>query len=322
MTAQSAKKATNRRRVTGESNRSAWLRHHKDSALSSLMRLLRNPVSSALTWLVIAIALTLPTLFYLALSSLQQQTEQWQEGGQITLYLRSEVSQDQGERLTGELDERPEVLRANYISADEAWASFRETLTLSTDSLNLEGNPLPASIVVIPTQQNSSQLEALRLIIDGLPEVEDVQLDLAWIDRLNRFLELISSLVTGLAILLGIAVLLVVGNTIRLAIESRKEEIRIIKLLGATEAFVRRPFVYLGIWYGLLGGLAAWLLVSLLAWWLHAPLGAFLNTYGLSADIAWLGPRESLVLVGSAIGVSLLGARIALWRHLRDAEPR
>ena len=321
MTAQ-ARKATNRRRAQGESGRSAWLRHHKDCALSSLSRLLHNPLSSALTWLVIAIALTLPTLFYLALSSLQQQTAQWQEGGQITLYLRESVSEEQGERLTQDLDDRPEVLRAYYISADEAWSSFRDTLTLTSRSLNLEENPLPASIVVVPTQQNQSQLEALQLIINGLPEVEDVQLDLAWIDRLNRFLELISSLVSGLALLLGIAVLLVVGNTIRLAIESRKEEIRIIKLLGATEAFVRRPFVYLGIWYGLFGGIAAWILVTLLAWWLHAPLSAFLKTYGLSANIAWLGGSESLVLIGSAVGVSLLGARIALWRHLRDAEPR
>ncbi len=321
MTAQ-ARKATNRRRAPGESGRSAWLRHHKDCALSSLSRLLHNPLSSALTWLVIAIALTLPTLFYLALSSLQQQTAQWQEGGQITLYLRESVSEEQGERLTQDLDDRPEVLRAYYISADEAWSSFRDTLTLTSRSLNLEENPLPASIVVVPTQQNQSQLEALQLIINGLPEVEDVQLDLAWIDRLNRFLELISSLVSGLALLLGIAVLLVVGNTIRLAIESRKEEIRIIKLLGATEAFVRRPFVYLGIWYGLFGGIAAWILVTLLAWWLHAPLSAFLKTYGLSANIAWLGGSESLVLIGSAVGVSLLGARIALWRHLRDAEPR
>lgn len=322
MTTQTARKSSNRRRVSGESNRAAWLRHHKDSALSSLLRLLRQPISSALTWLVIAIALTLPTLFYLALSSLQQQTEHWQEGGQITLYLHQSVSAEDGDRLTEELNQRPEVLRAYYISAEEAWASFRDTLTLSTDRLNLEGNPLPASIVIVPTQQNSSQLEAIRLIINGLPEVEDVQLDLAWIDRLNRFLELIASLVTGLAILLGIAVLLVVGNTIRLAIESRKEEIRIIKLLGATEAFVRRPFVYLGIWYGLLGGVAAWILVTLLAWWLHGPLSAFLSTYGLDADIAWLGFTESLVLIGTAIGVSLLGARIALWRHLRDAEPR
>lgn len=316
------RKPVNKRREHRAGGRSAWLRHHRDSAASSLMRLLRNPVSSALTWLVIAIALTLPTLFYLALSSLEQQTSQWQEGGQITLYLHDDVSVERGRSLTTELRERPEVRSAEFISAEAAWSSFQETLTLSNDTLRLEQNPLPASIVIVPSQQSDSQLEALQLIISGLPEVEDVQIDLAWIARLNRFLELVSSIVTGLAVLLGIAVLLVVGNTIRLSIESRKEEIRIVKLLGATEAFVRRPFIYLGIWYGLLGGIAAWILVNGVAWWLRGPLAAFLDTYGLNADIAWLGPLESLLLLLSAIGVSLVGARIALWRHLRDAEPR
>lgn len=312
----------NQRRSEQGKSHAAWLRHHRDSARSSLMRLLSNPISSALTWLVIAIALTLPTLFYLALSSLEEQTKQWQQGGQITLYLKDEVSIERGRSLTGELNERTEVLRAEYVSADEAWASFRETLTLERSSLKLEQNPLPASIVLVPTQPSNSQLEVMQLIIRGLPEVEEVQLDLAWIERLNRFLDLIASIVTGLAVLLGIAVLLVVGNTIRLAIESRKDEIRIIKLLGATEAFVRRPFVYLGIWYGLWGGVAAWLLVTGVAWWLRGPLAAFLSTYGLTANISWLGPLETLTLLLCSIGVSLLGARIALWRHLRDAEPR
>jgi cell division transport system permease protein len=315
-------KANTRRRDQAATHHQAWLRHHRDCALDALLRLVRQPVSSALTWLVIAISLTLPALFYLGLSSLQQQTAQWQEGGQITLYLRPTVSVADGERLTDELNARAEVLRAQYISADEAWASFRDTLNLSRSPLEADSNPLPASIVVIPLQQSSQQLEVLRILIDGLPEVEDVQLDLAWIERLNRFLELINRIVAGLAILLGIAVLLVVGNTIRLAIESRKAEIQVVKLLGATDAFIRRPFIYLGLWYGLVGGLAAWLLVSLVVWWLSGPLAAFLGTYGLSAAIAWLSPGESLLLLTAAILVAMLGARIALWRHLKDAEPQ
>lgn len=315
-------KTSNRRREHSSINHKAWLRHHRDTALDSLLRLVRQPVSSALTWLVIAISLTLPTLFYLALSSLQQQTVQWQEGGQITLYLRQSVSDADGERLTDELNARAEVLRARYISADEAWASFRETLNLSRSPFASENNPLPASIVVIPAQQSSQQLDILRILIDGLPEVEDVQLDLAWIERLNRFIDLIYRIVAGLAALLGVAVLLVVGNTIRLAIESRKAEIQVVKLLGATEAFIRRPFIYLGLWYGLFGGVSAWILVSLVIGWLSGPLAAFLSTYGLSAPVAWLSPVETLLLILSAIVVAILGARIALWRHLKDAEPQ
>lgn len=322
MTAQRQQAKNRRRDEPAQGATTAWIRHHRDCARSALLRLVRNPVSSALTWLVIAISLTLPTLFYLALASLEHQTERWQAGGQITLYLTDATTQDEGRTLTEELAQRPEVISTRYVSADEAWQSFSQSLTLDDDRLQLQSNPLPASIVVVPDGQSAADLEALQLLIDGLPQVEDIQLDLAWIDRLNRFLELIATGVTGLAILLGVAVLLVVGNTIRLAIESRKEEIRIVKLLGATEAFIKRPFLYLGLWYGLLGGIAAWILVSGIAWWLHTPLSAFLDTYGLDAHVTWLDFGETLILLLSATLVSLAGTHIALWRHLREAEPR
>ena len=322
MTAQRQQAVNRRRDEPAQGASAAWLRHHRDCAVSALMRLVRNPLSSALTWLVIAISLTLPTLFYLALASLEHQTERWQAGGQITLYLTDDTTPQDGQTLTDELAQRPEVISSRYIDADDAWQSFSQSLTLDTTRLQLESNPLPASIVLVPNGQSAAELEALRLVIDGLPQVEDIQLDLAWIDRLNRFLELIATGVTGLAILLGVAVLLVVGNTIRLAIESRKEEIRIVKLLGATEAFIKRPFLYLGLWYGLLGGLAAWFLVSGIAWWLHRPLSAFLVTYGLDAHVTWLNPAETLFLLVCSMLVSWVGTHIALWRHLRDAEPR
>ncbi|PTY39058.1 hypothetical protein BGP77_09930 [Saccharospirillum sp. MSK14-1] len=322
MTAQRQQAMNRRRDEPAQGASAAWIRHHRDCAVAALMRLVRNPVSSALTWLVIAISLTLPTLFYLALASLEHQTERWQAGGQITLYLTDATSLEEGQTLTEELAQRPEVISTRYVAADEAWQSFSQSLTLDDDRLQLESNPLPASIVVVPDGQSSTDLEALQLLITSLPQVEDVQLDLAWIDRLNRFLELIATGVTGLAILLGVAVLLVVGNTIRLAIESRKEEIRIVKLLGATEAFIKRPFLYLGLWYGLLGGMAAWILVSGIAWWLHTPLSAFLDTYGLDAHVTWLDIGETFILLLSATLVSLTGTHIALWRHLREAEPR
>lgn len=322
MTSQRQQAVNRRRDEPAQGASLAWIRHHRECAVSALMRLVRNPVSSALTWLVIAISLTLPTLFYLALASLEQQTERWQSGGQITLYLTDATAVEEGRTLAEELGQRPEVISVRYIDADSAWESFSQSLTLNDDRLQLESNPLPASIVLVPNGQSKTELEALRLVIDGLPQVEDIQLDLAWIDRLNRFLELIATGVSGLAILLGVAVLLVVGNTIRLAIESRKEEIRIVKLLGATEAFIRRPFLYLGLWYGLLGGIAAWILVSGIAWWLHTPLSAFLDTYGLDAQVTWLDLSETFVLLFSATLVSLMGTHIALWRHLREAEPR
>lgn len=316
------KPATNRRRNRAPKfDFKGWYRHHALCAKDSLMGLVKQPFSSALTWLVIAIALLLPTLFYIALQAVNEQTEAWQEGGQITLYLNDSTSVESAGTLTEELAARDEVIRATYISKAEAWASFNNVLSLES-TLELDENPLPASIVIIPDQQDTADLEAMLLMLQDLPEVEDIQIDLAWIERLQNLIALATSIVELLAIVLAVAVLLIVGNTIRLSIESRKAEIQIIKLLGATDAYVRRPFMYLGLWYGLIGGLAAGLLLTLISLNFQQRLETFLASYGLTAPGTWLNVNEFLALLLASILVSLLGARIALWRHLRDTDPK
>jgi cell division transport system permease protein len=298
-----------------------WYRHHVKCAIEALLGLVRQPISSALTWLVIAIALMLPTLFYIALQAMNAQTQAWQAGGQITLYLARSTSEPVATNLTRALALRPEIESTRFISKDEAWRSFSEVMSVQS-GLELTDNPLPASIVVVPNQQQRSDLEALILMLQDLPEVEDIQIDLAWIDRLNNALDLARSIVQMLSLILAVAVVLIMGNTIRLAIESRKSEIQIIKLLGATDAFVRRPFLYLGWWYGLLGGLAAWLLISGISLYFQPQLALFLADYGMAAPAIWLNGTEFTILLSASILVSLLGARIALWRHLKDTDPR
>ncbi|EAR10957.1 permease-like cell division protein FtsX [Reinekea blandensis] len=313
--------ASNRRRNRAPTfDAKGWARHHwlccKDSALS----LLKSPISSALTWLVIAIALLLPTLFYISLQALNSQADTWQEGGQITLYLTFDTEESSGRQLAQELTARAEILRTEYISQEQAWASFNQTLSLESN-LELAENPLPASIVAIPVQQSQADLEALLLMLRDLPEVNDIQIDLAWIDRLNRLLDLARSMVLLLSLILSVAVLLIVGNTIRLSIESRKAEVQIIKLLGATDAYVRRPFLYLGLWFGLLGGIAAWVMLTAISVSFQQRLDGFLGTYGLDAPAIWLNATELSLLLLTSVIVSLAGARIALWRHLKDTDP-
>lgn len=298
-----------------------WYRHHRICAQQSLLSLLRQPLSSALTWLVIAIALLLPTLFYLVLQAVNTQTLAWQDGGQITLYLDKPLTVDEGLSLTDELIARPEINTASYVSQEDAWRTFRESLSL-TDTASLEDNPLPASITLIPNQQSRADLEALIFVLQDLPEVDDIQIDLAWIERLNSALALLQSIVQLLAFILGFAVLLIVGNTIRLAIESRKAEIQIIKLLGATDSYVRRPFLYLGLWYGLFGGLAAWLFLTMISISFQTKLNSFLQTYGMASPSLWLGVQGVVLLLLTSVLVSLLGARIALWRYLKDTDPQ
>lgn len=314
--------ATNRQRNRAPKfDANGWLRHHWICCRDSALSLWRAPISSALTWLVIAIALLLPTLFYISLQAMNGQTERWQDGGQITLYMTPDTTDDAARSLSGELAARNEIARTEYITRQQAWDSFNQVLSLEAD-LELKQNPLPASIVAVPVQQSQADLEALLLMLRDLPEVEDIQIDLAWINRLNRLLDLARSVVLLLSVILSIAVLLIVGNTIRLSIESRKAEIKIIKLLGATDAYVRRPFLYLGLWYGLIGGLAAWALLTAISMNFQHRLDAFLQTYGLSAPAIWLNVSELAILLLSSVLVSLGGARIALWRHLKDTDPQ
>ncbi|MEJ2041687.1 MAG: permease-like cell division protein FtsX [Reinekea sp.] len=316
------KQSTANRRRNKESyfNIKGWARHHSNCARQSIVGLIRQPISSALTWLVIAIALLLPTLFYITLQAIDDQTQSWQEGGQITLYLADSTTVQRGRSLATEIKQRPEVIRTEYTSQQQAWENFQDILSLQS-SLVLDENPLPASITIIPERQSKADLEALILTLQDLPEIEDIQIDLAWIERLNNLLNLLRSAVQLLAAILAFAVLLIVGNTIRLSIESRKAEIQIIKLLGATDAYVRRPFMYLGFWYGVLGGLAAWALLTVISVNFQSRLDTFLSTYGLNAPAIWLNSRQLALLLFSSTFVSLFGARIALWRHLRDSDP-
>jgi cell division transport system permease protein len=320
--AKRSKAASNRRRNRAPAfDIKGWYRHHILCAKDAILGLIKQPISSALTWLVIAIALLLPTLFYIALQAVNEQTIAWQEGGQITLYLTDDSIDTDHLALTNELSERPEISQATYISKIEAWESFRSILSLES-ALELDENPLPASIVLVPAEQDMSDLEALIITLRDLPEVEDIQIDLEWIERLNQVLNLFKSIVEMLSVVLAVAVLLIVGNTIRLSIESRKSEIQIIKLLGATDAYVRRPFLYLGFWYGMTGGIAAWVLLSIISFNFQGQLATFLSGYGLTAPAIWLNVNELGILLLSSILVSLLGARIALWRHLKDTDPQ
>lgn len=315
------KTANRKRQQSSQSDFAGWARHHGKCASEALLTFIRQPISSALTWLVIAIALMLPALFYVILQAAAEQTEHWQSGGQITLYLNETTSEQDGLNLAQELSSRPEVTSIEFISKDQAWQDFRSVISDNTE-LTLEDNPLPASIVVIPTLQGMVDLEALILTLRDLPEIDDIQIDLAWIDRLNSLLVIARSIVRLLTGILSVAVLLIVGNTIRLSVESRRAEIQIIKLLGATDGFVRRPFMYLGAWYGFFGGIAAATMLTLISVNFQSVLEPFLASYGLSAPSIWLNVNELGILLLASILVSLLGARIALWRHLRDTDPK
>jgi len=302
----------------------SYFMHHRQVAKESLLRLLATPFASLMTWLVIAIALTLPVGLYVFLQNAQQLSQEWDDAAQISVYLEQNINAQQGQKLAQHIESWNVVQQVRYISPDEALEEFKQSSGFGDALQYLNENPLPAVVVVSP-RTDSSNLRLTQVLLDrlqALPDVEQAQLDLQWVDRLFRIMALGQRMALTLGLLLGVAVLLVVGNTVRLAIESRRAEIVVVKLVGATDAFVRRPFLYTGIWYGLGGGLLAWLLVNVVIYWLSGSVAELVAAYDGDFGLSGLGFLTTLSLWTFSALLGLLGAWLAVGRHLSKIEPQ
>jgi cell division transport system permease protein len=301
----------------------SWFLHHQLSAVDSLRRLLASPFSSLLTWMVIGIALALPVGMAVALDNARTLSSGWDSPAQVSLFLRAEMSADAARRLEKVLLEREDVASTRFVSRQEALEEFQQLSGFADVLSRLDDNPLPNLILVSPAASRLSAGSARQLQQDlaELPGVERAVLDMEWVQRLNSLMTLSRRMVTALGILLALGVLLVIGNTIRLAIENRREEIVVIKLVGGSDAFVRRPFLYTGLWYGLGGALVSWCAVSLTLGWLRQPLSALAILYQSDFSLRGLGLDGALqlLLLGGALG--LVGAWLAVARHLRAIQP-
>ena len=288
-----------------------------------MQRVLDNPVSSAMTWLVIGIALALPSGLNVALDNISQLSASWDSPAQISLFLHDEVSDQRARELQSELSARADVSVSRFVSREEALEEFRSLSGFADVLSSLQANPLPHLIVVAPAQ-DSDQLAAagLRAELEAYPDVAQAVLDMEWLQRLNSLMMLGRRLVWAVAGLLILGVLLILGNTIRLAIESRREEIVIVKLVGGSNAFVRRPFLYTGLWYGVGGGLFAGLLVGASLWFLQDTVAELARLYQSDFRLRGLGIMGglNLIILGGMLG--LAGAWLAVSRHLADIQPR
>jgi cell division transport system permease protein len=189
---------------------------------------------------------------------------------------------------------------------------------------HLEDNPLPVLIIVSPGGEALSAEVAgqLQRELQAMAGVDEAVLDMAWVQRLNALMALAQRFVLALGLLFALGVLLIVGNTIRLAIENRRDEIVVVKLVGGSDAFVRRPFMYTGLWYGLGGAVLAWFIVALALWGLRAPLAELASLYQSSFALRGLSATRSLLLLAAGSGLGLLGAWLAVARHLTAIQPR
>ncbi|WP_299181468.1 permease-like cell division protein FtsX [uncultured Neptuniibacter sp.] len=300
----------------------SWIRHHKHTALDSLVRLQRTPLPTLMTLAVLAIALALPGLMFVGLKNIDQISAEWNGEPKVSLYLHKTLTDQQAENFSQAMLLRPDLAGVELVTREQGLHEFQR-ISGFTDVLEfLDNNPLPAVVVVQPRESRKEVLLKLQTELAALNEVEEAVLDMVWVERLASFVALANRVVLVLGILLALSVLLVVGNTIRLGIENRKDEIQVAKLVGATDAWVKRPFIYTGFWFGLIGSLVAWLFVQTSLLVISDPVERLVALYQSDFQLQGLGVVDSLVLLFAGIILGLIGSKLAVGRHLREVEPQ
>jgi cell division transport system permease protein len=300
------------------------LARHAQTFLGSLGRILREPGGALLTMAVIAVAFALPLLLGVLLQNGVAATANWHQAFDISVYLEKQAAPGRAPALAAQLKLRPDVAAVRIIRADEALAEFRNASGVGDALDALPDNPLPDTLVVTPTVGASTAQGTLTLerAIAAAPGVHMVQVDTQWVARLDATLSLLQRIVWIIAALLGIGVVLVIGNTVRLDIVNRRPEIEVMKLVGATDGFARRPFLYSGFWYGLGGGSLALLAVGLAVRGLAGPVDRLAGAYASQFHLRGISVRLGATVLGAAVALGWLGSWLAATRHIRRIEPR
>ena len=301
----------------------SYLGHHLRVSLSSLGRLYAQPVATFMTAAVIAIALALPVGLYIALDNIGQLSSGWDGSTQISLFLHTNVKKQEAQKLMQHLEKHRNIKKVEFIDKDKGLEQFREISGFGDALKHLDSNPLPIVLVVHP-KILANQADITTQLVKDLGKnklVELAQLDVQWVKRLYTFLEIANRSIWVISSMLAIAVLLIIGNTIRLDIQNRREEIEVSKLIGASDTFIRRPFLYTGIWYGILGGVLAWIITLISLILMENPIHKLALLYHSDFRLSGLGIVNTLLLILFSCLLGLIGSWIAVSRHLKDIEP-
>ncbi len=301
-----------------------YVARHLQNLVGTMGRIASHPFSSAMTIAVIGIALALPAGLNVLVKNGKALSGGWESAVDMSLYLKQDVLPEQAERLARIINAREEVVRVELITAEDALDEFRRHSGFGSALDSLAVNPLPTVLVIRPAPGHDSPeaIESLGNVLALMPESDLVQMDTQWVSRFQAILEVIRRAVAVAGVLLAIGVIIIIGNTIRLDIQNRHAEIEVTKLVGGTDGFIRRPFLYSGFWYGVIGGSTAVGLVELTLLLLADPVQRIAGMYGSQFELLSLGYREmSIVVLGGAL-LGLLGSWLAATRHLRRIEPR
>ena len=300
-----------------------WLTRHVSTSIGSLGRLVRQPFASLMIILVIAVTLAIPAALNLIVKNARSVSDSWDNALDFSIYLNRSVSESEAQGLARLIEQRADVESVRLITAAEALTEFKQQSGFGQALDHLSENPLPHTLVVRPGPANTSaSMILLQEELGNLPEADVVQVDTEWVQRFHAILDIVRQGILIGASLLGVAIIVIIGNTIRLDIQNRREEIEVTKLIGGSNAFVRRPFLWSGFWYGLFGGLLALALVQYGLFLLEQPAARLAGLYQSGIAILALSRNEILSILAIGIGLGLVGSWFAAARHMRRIEPR
>jgi cell division transport system permease protein len=300
----------------------AWFWRHLDALGTTLARFLRTPVATLFNVSVIGVALALPVGLYVAIVNLEGLARTLGSDPQLSVFLALDAGAADVQRIAARLREHPAVRAARYVPRDEALKELKASTGLADVVESLPGNPLPDAFVVQPRDTAPETLEGLRDEMRGWPKVTHVQLDAEWARRLEAGLRAALLAVALLATLFAFALVAVTFNTIRLQILTRREEIEVSKLIGATDAFIRRPFLYYGALQGLAGGLMAWAVIWAGVYLLNGALADLSRLYAAQVELQQLSAEDSGSLLAFSAALGWFGSWLSVNRHLAAIEPR
>lgn len=297
-----------------------WVNHVRQ-ALFSLGELWRTPSASILTIGVLGVSLTLPATLHLLVKNVQQVSDSFTQAAEISLFIKDGTDDRQISSLLKILQADNDIARVTHISKQQALDEFADVSGFGPALTYLTDNPLPDVLLVLP--KNTTAVSARQLMERLSKEriVEFGKLDIDWLTRLDAIVSLLRQAVLVIAVLLLGAVLLIIGNTIRLSIMSKKDEIEVMKLVGATDAFIQRPFLYSGVWFGVFGGLLAYLIVEGMLWWLQGAIGGVTSLYDSEFRLMAFSVTEFFSLMLLAVLLGLTGSYLSVRRHISAIEP-
>jgi len=297
---------------------------HRSALLSSLMRLLKSPFTSGMAIIVMAVALALAGSFYIFLNNTQQFVDTLHTSKKISVFLQEQVTDEQAKNIAQHLRENNNIKDVIFISKQQALAEFRQYSGFGSALNALEKNPLPAVLQVTPVNTITEPYQLKQLLIQLKSEqvVDFTQLDMAWVSRLQAIMQIANRAVFLISGLLAVAVIFITGNTIRLELQSRYDELVVEKLVGATNAYICLPFLYSGFWFGFISGLFAGCIISLIVLVLETPIDKLLLLYQSQFQLQFVSFFEFLILLLSASGLGILGALAVVSYQLQLVKPR